>query len=56
MTNADTRNREVTALLKLNAYKPLKRLLVITYSEEDTFEKDGLTVEIVPVWKWLLDE
>ncbi len=55
IADTQTCNREITALLKLNAYKPLKRMLVITYNEENTLIKKGHTIEIVPVWKWLVE-
>ena len=55
IADTQTCNREITALLKLNAYKPLKRMLVITYNEENTLIKEGHTIEIVPVWKWLVE-
>lgn len=56
MLNADTRNHKVIALLKLNAYKPLKRLMIITYNKENTLPKKGLTIKIMPIWKWLIDD
>lgn len=51
----DTRNREVSALVALNGICPLKRAMIITYDEEDVLENDGLAIEVVPVWKWLLN-
>lgn len=54
MSGTDTRNREITALLKLNSYKPLRRMLIITYNEESSVERDNVSIEIVPIWKWLL--
>lgn len=54
ITNTETRQREITALQKLNSFKPLKRMMVITYNEEDTLVTDNQTIEIIPIWKWLL--
>ena len=28
--------------------------MIITYDEEEIIEKDGLVIEVIPVWKWLL--
>lgn len=53
LTDADTRKREVDALLALHKIHPLKQALIITYDEEETIEEGGLTIETVPVWKWL---
>ena len=27
---------------------------IITFEEKDILEKDGVRIEVVPVWKWLL--
>lgn len=51
--SADTRNREVSALKALNKIYPLKKALIITYDEEDSVETEGLSIEVVPIWKWL---
>lgn len=56
LASASTTDREISALLKLNSYKPLKRLLVITYNDEKTITENGVTIEITPVWKWLIEE
>lgn len=32
----------------------IDRALIITYDEEETIEKDGITIKVIPVWKWLL--
>ena len=50
----ETRRRETTALVALNKLYPLKKALVVTYDEEEVIEMDGLTIEVIPVWKWLL--
>lgn len=57
MSDLRTVEREVNALVKLHAFEPLQRALVITRDEEGTLQKgNGLTVEIKPIWKWLLEE
>ncbi len=50
----DTRAREVNALVALNKIEPLKKACIITYDEEDTLEVNGLKIDVVPIWKWLL--
>lgn len=56
--NADpqTRERKLKALVKLSQAAPCKRLLVLTEDDEKTVAMDGLTIEVMPVWKWLLNE
>lgn len=54
LKDADTYNREIKALVKLSRVLPCRRLSVITYDEEGSIEEDGVAIEIIPVWKWLL--
>jgi len=54
MTNDATRQREITALLKLSEVYGLDKLEIITFDEKSTFQKNGVTIQIIPVWKWLL--
>ena len=42
------------ALRKLNAYEPLKKAILVTYEEEETILFDNLTIDVIPLWKWLL--
>ena len=54
IADADTRKRETDALRKLNAYEPLKKAILVTYEEEETILFDNLTIDVIPLWKWLL--
>ena len=29
--------------------------MIVTYEDEGVMERDGLKIEIVPVWKWVLN-
>ena len=50
----ETRKREVNALVALNKLSPLKKACIITYDEEEMIECDSLSIDVVPIWKWLL--
>jgi predicted AAA+ superfamily ATPase len=50
----DTRTREVKTLIEMNKVFKLDKALIVTYDEEETIEKDGLTIEVIPAWRWLL--
>ena len=50
-----TRKREVDGLCKLAQRHKIDKMLIITKNESDTIEADGYTIEVVPVWKWLLE-
>lgn len=53
--STDTFKREVDALIKLSKVLDCKRLLILTYDEEDIIEQNGYKIEVLPVWKWLLN-
>ena len=55
MADADTYKRETDGLIKLSSVQNVKRMMVVTKDEEDVVERDGHRIEIVPLWKWLLE-
>lgn len=55
MSDEATLEREIKALVALNSLCTLKRALIVTYEDEGFVERDGLKIEIVPVWKWVLN-
>ena len=52
--DAETRKREVEALQKLPQRISCKARLILTYDEETTISDNFGTIEIMPLWKWLL--
>ncbi len=55
LDNSDgTFDREVGALLKLSSVLECKKLLIITRDNEQVLEIDNKTIDVIPVWKWLL--
>lgn len=56
LSDESTRQREVKALLKFNSFQALKRMLIVTFDEEETILSDnGQSIEVIPVWKWILE-
>ncbi len=55
MTEPDTFKRETDGLVKLASVQSVKRMVVVTKDEEDVVEKDSCRIEIIPLWKWLLE-
>ena len=51
----ETRKRETEALQKLPNRLSCKRRLILTYDEEETINDKHGTIEVVPVWKWLMN-
>lgn len=50
----DTWQRETQALLKVSDVLPCNRLLILSYEGEETVCINNKTIEVIPVWKWLL--
>ncbi len=50
-----TRERELNALTKLRNFLPDTKCLIVTNSEESRLEYNGIVVDVVPAWKWLLE-
>lgn len=50
----ETWQRESTALIKLTKVLDCQRLLILSYDTEETVEVNGKTIEVMPVWKWLI--
>ena len=49
-----TYQREITALIKLAELHKLKKVEVVTFSEETSLQENGITIQVIPIWKWLL--
>lgn len=55
MSEEATLEREIKALVALHGLYETQRNLIITYEDEGIMERDGIKIEIISVWKWLLD-
>lgn len=55
MSEEATLEREIKALVALHGLYETQRNLIITYEDEGIMVRDGIKIEIIPVWKWLLD-
>ena len=51
----ETRRREVAALVSLHKAFSLQRAVIVTRDHEEQITEGGLTIEVIPIWKWLLD-
>ena len=51
-----TCKREVEALQKLPKVKPCTRRMIITYDQEGLISDDYGTIEVIPCWKWMLEQ
>jgi hypothetical protein len=49
-----TLEREVNALVKVQSRLACRRNVIVTAEEEMTIERNGMTIDVVPAWKFLL--
>ncbi|WP_316848346.1 DUF4143 domain-containing protein [Pedobacter psychrodurus] len=54
LTDPDTRSREIKGLLKAATYCKVNKALIITLDEEEDLDIDGVNIQIIPAWKWML--
>jgi predicted AAA+ superfamily ATPase len=54
LKDADTRQREISALLKIAERFTINDMAIITKEEEDNINIDGRLIKVIPLWKWLL--
>lgn len=55
LEDVDTLERETKAFVKLNDFIPNTKCLLITNSEETKLNCDGINIDVITAWKWLLD-
>ena len=53
LSDPETEKREVDALLKLNKVLPMRKLMIISKDEERDITVNDVTIQVIPVWKWL---
>ena len=53
MCDEDTKNREIKGLIEACKNFKLKDGFIITYDTEDEFIQDGITISLVPFYKWV---
>jgi hypothetical protein len=54
MRDAETLERETRALVKLNEHIKCERNVIVTYEDEDTLTAEGINIDVVPAWKFIL--
>lgn len=50
----ENKEREVDGLVLCCKQLGLKKGFILTFDQEEKLNKEGINIEIVPVWKWLL--
>jgi predicted AAA+ superfamily ATPase len=55
ISNPETRQREIKELLEALETYNLSRGYILTLEEAETITINDKTIQVLPVWKWLLD-
>ncbi len=53
--NERNREREIKGAIEACKYLNLDRCKIITFDYEDKLEVDEIKIEVIPIWKWLLE-
>jgi predicted AAA+ superfamily ATPase len=48
------RDRELRGIQETASFLDIRDIFVITFNEEETIDMEGLTINVLPAWKWLL--
>ena len=52
--NEETKRRELKGLINACKNFHLDRGVIVTYDSEDEFTEEGITIEVIPFYKWVL--
>lgn len=55
LQDESTFQRETEALVKVSKRLEVNDLMIIAKDEETILEKDGKTIQVVPLWKWMME-
>jgi len=50
-----TKEREIKAILEANKTIIKAKNIILSYDEQEIIEQNGVRIEVIPVWKWLLE-
>ncbi|MFR9542137.1 MAG: ATP-binding protein [Rikenellaceae bacterium] len=50
-----TFERETKALVKLSRAFEIEKAIIVTYNDSREIEVEGLKIEVIPAWRWLLN-
>ena len=54
LQDAETLRREAMAMVKASKHIDIEHRLIITRDEADSLEVQGHSIQVLPVWKWVL--
>lgn len=54
ISNPDTLEREIKALVEAGEELEVTKLTLLTWNEKREIKKDGMIIQLVPLWEWLI--
>ena len=54
ISSEDVLKREIRGIPETMLYLNIDRAFIITFDQEDIIKIDGVSIEIIPAWKWLV--
>lgn len=54
LLDTETYKREMNGLIKIAAHIEVNEMMIITKDEEKIIAIDGYSIQVIPIWKWLL--
>lgn len=55
LTNIDTEERELRALVEASGELNVKKLTILTWDDKREVKRGGVSVQIIPLWEWLIN-
>lgn len=56
LTSLDVEEREVKALVEAGKELNVTKLTLLTWNEKREIQKDGMTIQSIPLWEWLISK
>ena len=56
LDDEETKKREIDWLLETIKEYNLEKWTILTYDEEDDFELEWKKIEVLPIWKWMIEK
>lgn len=50
-----TKQREISSLVQFSKYRKSKRNIILIYDKEEALIEEGVEIQVLPVYKWLLE-
>jgi len=56
LNNETVKNREIRAIVNSAEFLKIDKITIITFNEKEIIKETGLIINVIPVWRWLLEK